>query len=190
MFNVFIPIANCQTVSESVLNSIHQSDVVKNVFIHPTKAFTKGHGKHKNIADNLKQIFSLASGFENDEFFGLCNRDTVLRGHEFGMMYDHISHTPGQGMVGYHPHYSPPQNVKHFSHVKIGLCVIRTKAIKGFRFEMYERVLESNIICVCQAFVSELQEKGWSCGYVGESISNPKEKKSILNSVPTIKYTE
>lgn len=169
MMDVYIPIANCQTVEESILNKLSSEPLVDNVWIHPTQEYVprENSERHRIIFRNWLQIFEMAIARGKD-YFMLCNSNNMKFIHKIPLLWEYMTKVLGCGLVAYNPY----KTKKHPRHVAIGLSLIRTRAIKDVTFSMGEYKF-----CGCMAICNGLREKEWEVNYVGELVKPSKEKR-------------
>lgn len=162
---MYIPIANCQTVDETILDQLSEESLIDNVWVHPTKEFypREDPQRYKAIAKNWLQIFAAAI-LKGDEFFMLCNSNRMGHISKIPMMYDYITSNPLCGLVAYNPH-----NIKkHSRHVAVGMSVIRTEAAKDVKFEMRGEH------CGCIFLCNEMRAAKWEVNNVGETVKDKR----------------
>ncbi|MCP3683944.1 MAG: hypothetical protein GY861_14770 [bacterium] len=152
---VYIPLANCQSIFEKVLDSI-DDPLVDDVFIHPTKPYSKKKVRHKYITENISGIIQTAKRI-NDDYFILMNSDIVLKGNEIKCMYDFLDSHADFGCVAYHP----SRKEGEIKHAGTSLMMVRTKAVQDIFLEI------GKFGCGCLALCNALRGFGWKAGHCG-----------------------
>lgn len=153
---VFIPIANCQTVSERVLDSIHAQSLCPDmVIIHPTKEFyPKGDSRrYRAIANNKRKIIELSKQL-NHETIVISNSDRELPSDCLLRMRNYLNENPDAGAVTYL--YGKKSIPGNFS---VDTVMIQHNALSALKFNFTSG-------CGCSEFKKELWAKNFKFGFV------------------------
>lgn len=180
--DVYIPIANCQTVDKKVLSALSAHPLIDSIWIHPTREYCEkysskredgrggdiDHRRYRYIALNCLEIYKMAVA-QGHPYFLMCNSDARMlrRIPKLNEMRDYLQDTPTCGMVAYNfiPTKSNP------AHVAAGFSMCRVEAMLSVKLESI--VSRKTRGCHCRVLCDELRAEGWECTYITD---NSKQK--------------